>query len=119
PHGIAGTAEAELHPVLADLAPDASVKKGQYAAAYSGFEGTDDDGRDLGQILADAGIGAVDVVGIAESHCVKDTALDAVRHGLRTRVLSDLTVPVSVDQGASARQAMVVAGVELVESSAL
>ena len=33
PHGVAGTAEAELHPALAELAPDASVKKGQYEAA--------------------------------------------------------------------------------------
>ena len=38
PHGIAGTAEAELHPALAGLQPDACVKKGHYAAAYSGFE---------------------------------------------------------------------------------
>ncbi|MEE6273145.1 isochorismatase family protein [Georgenia wangjunii] len=119
PHGVAGTAEAELHPALADLAPDASVKKGQYAAAYSGFEGTDDGGRTLAEILAAAGVEAVDVVGIAESHCVKDTALDARRLGLRTRVLSDLTVPVSPDQGASARRAMTAAGVELIESSAV
>ena len=35
PHGIAGTPNAELHPALADLAPDASVKKGEYQAAYS------------------------------------------------------------------------------------
>ena len=64
PHGVAGTEEAELHPALADLAPDASVKKGQYTAAYSGFEGTDEGGRTLAQILE--GVTAVDVVGLAE-----------------------------------------------------
>src|SRR5690554_2417842 len=51
PHGVAGTAEAELHPALADLAPDASVRKGQYSAAYSGFEGTDGEGRTLAELL--------------------------------------------------------------------
>src|SRR5690625_356856 len=94
PHGIAGTPEAELHPALAGLAPDASVKKGAYEAAYSGFEGKDDGGTSLVQILTSAGVTEVDVVGIAESHCVKQTALDALGEGLRVRVLQDLTVPV-------------------------
>lgn len=119
PHGVAGSVEAELHPALADLAADASVKKGAYVAAYSGFEGTDDEGRSLQQILSTAGITAVDVVGIAESHCVKATALDAVTLGLQARVLTDLTVPVTAEQGVQARVSLAHAGVELVESGAL
>ena len=118
PHGVAGTAEAELHPALADLRPDASVKKGRHAAAYSGFEGTDARGRSLERILREAGIEAVDVVGIAESHCVKQTALDAHRLGLATRVFTDLTVPVSQDQGEAARDEMSTAGIELATSPA-
>lgn len=118
PHGVAGTAEAELHPALADLHPDASVKKGAYAAAYSGFEGVDPAGVPLSQLLRAAGIDAVDVVGIAESHCVKQTALDARALGLRTRVFTDLTVPVTPEQGAAAREAMRDAGVELTASTA-
>lgn len=116
PHGIAGTAEAEVHPALAGLHADVAVKKGAYAAAYSGFEGTDDDGAPLAAILERAGITDVDVVGIAESHCVKQTALDAARLGLRTRVLTDLTVPVTPEQGAAARQEMAAAGVALTPS---
>ncbi|NCD18154.1 MAG: isochorismatase family protein, partial [Actinobacteria bacterium] len=85
PHGVAGTAEAELHPALAGIDADAAVKKGQYAAAYSGFEGLDATGTSLAALLATAGVTAVDVVGIAESHCVKETALDAVREQLPTR----------------------------------
>ncbi|MCM3662211.1 isochorismatase family protein [Georgenia satyanarayanai] len=114
PHGVAGTAEAELHPALADLAPDASVKKGQYAAAYSGFEGTDGEGRTLAQLLD--GVDAVDVVGLAESHCVKETALDAVRAGMSARVLSDLTAPVTPEQGELARAQLREAGVEITPS---
>lgn len=117
PHGVAGTAEAELHPALADLAPDVSVKKGEYQAAYSGFEGVDAQGRPLADLLRDAGIEAVDVVGIAESHCVKATALDALGLGLSTRVFTDLTVPVSPDQGAQARVEMAAAGVHLTPSA--
>ncbi|MCZ2263365.1 isochorismatase family protein [Isoptericola sp. QY 916] len=118
PHGIAGTPNAELHPALADLSPDVSVKKGQYAHGYSGFEGTDADGRTLEQALRDARVEAVDVVGLVESHCVKRTALDAVGLGLDTRVLTDLTIPVSPEQGEQARAELTAAGVELADSAA-
>lgn len=117
PHGIAGTEEAELHPALADLDADVAVKKGQYDAAYSGFEGTDDEGRSLAVVLADAGVDEVDVVGIAESHCVLRTALDAVDEGLTVRVFTDLTVPVSPEQGVEARKQLREAGVALEASS--
>lgn len=113
-HGVADTAEAQLHPALADLAADAGVKKGQYDAGYSGFDGADDDGRTLTQILD--GITAVDVVGLAESHCVRATALDAVRAGMSARVLSDLTEPVSEELGKAAREELRAAGVEIVPS---
>ena len=115
-HGVAGTDEARLHPALDGLVADAAVKKGQYTAAYSGFEGVDDEGRTLADILSGAGIKAVDVVGLAESHCVKDTALDAVRQGYRVRVLTDLTEPVSPELGRAARADMSAAGIELVPS---
>jgi len=119
PHGIAGSAEAQLHPALSGLRPDAQVRKGQYAAAYSGFEGVDDGGTALDEILTGQQITAVDVVGLAESHCVKDTALDAAGRGYRVRVLTDLTEPVSPELGQAAREAMAAAGVELVESAPL
>lgn len=117
PHGVAGTAEAELHPALAELQPDAGVRKGAYQAAYSGFEGTDREGRGLAEILRTAGITDVDVVGIAESHCVRATALDALALGLGTRVLTDLTVPVTPELGAAARAELAEAGVALVGSA--
>ena len=119
PHGVAGTAEAELHPALADLNADIAVKKGQYSAAYSAFEGVTEDGTSLAEVLKDAGIKAVDVVGIAESHCVCASALDARKEGWPVRSFSDLTVPVSEELGAAARQTMADAGVELADSSDL
>lgn len=117
PHGVAGTPEADLHPALADLHADVSVKKGQYSGAYSGFEGTTADGSTLEQALRGADVTDVDVVGLAESHCVAQTALDAERAGFHTRVFTDLTEPVSPELGAAARQQMSDAGIELVPSS--
>lgn len=117
PHGVAGTAEAELHPALGELNADAAVKKGQYDAGYSGFHGADGEGRDLAQILQSKRIEDVDVVGLAESHCVKETALDAAELGLRARVLTDLTEPVSAELGEQARERMSAAGVDLVAST--
>lgn len=115
PHGVAGTDEAELHPAVAGLPTD-SVKKGQYAAAYSGFEGKTEDGRALADILKEAEITSVDIVGLAESHCVKDTALDARSMFEEVRVFSDLTAPVSEDLGVKARTIMEGAGIIQLES---
>lgn len=117
PHGVAGTAQAELHDAIAALPFDDSVKKGQHAAAYSGFEGVNKSGDTLEEILRRADITDVDVVGIAESHCVKDTALDALDLGWPTRVFEDLTVPVSENLGKAAREEMAQAGVDEIPSA--
>lgn len=117
PHGVAGTPEAELHEAVASLPIDDSVKKGQHAAAYSGFEGVNREGTPLERILRDTEISDIDVVGIAESHCVKETALDAIDLGWPTRVLRDLTVPVSEELGVAAREELRQAGVDQVDSA--
>jgi nicotinamidase/pyrazinamidase len=116
PHGVVGTPGALLHPdvaaALADV-PHVTIRKGEHAAAYSGFDGHDNDGRSLAAVIAHSGVDRLDVCGIAESHCVKSTALDSVALGYPTDVLSDLTVPVSEQLGVLARAAMVAAGVTL------
>jgi nicotinamidase/pyrazinamidase len=53
------------------------------------------------------------VVGIATDHCVKATALDAVRAGFRTHVLLDLTAGVSQETVEAALRELENAGVEL------
>lgn len=122
PHGIAGTPNADLHAaVTAALGEtggaDVSILKGQYAAAYSGFDGADADGHTLAERLRAAGVTTVDVCGLAESHCVRATVLDARQAGFVVRVLSDLTVPVSEESGHAARVAMTEAGATSVLSS--
>lgn len=118
PHGVADTPEAELHRALGPLSIDYSLKKGEYEAAYSGFEAACPDGSSLEEILLDEGVDQVDVVGIALSHCVKETALDAakMRKLDQVRVLVDLTVPVSADQGEAALEEMGKTRIRLVNS---
>ncbi len=53
------------------------------------------------------------MVGIATDHCVRATALDAVRAGFTTRVLLDLTAGVSPRTTAAALEELRAAGVTL------
>lgn len=104
PHCVVGTDGQQFHPALRGFAFDAVFDKGSYQAAYSGFEGTigaEDDGVGLAQWLGERGITRVDVAGIATDYCVRATALDAVREGFDTRVLSGLTAAVHPDNVAA------------------
>lgn len=113
PHCVAGSAGAEFHPDLDTTGIEAEFRKGAYAAAYSGFEGTAD-GVSLADWLRERGVDEVDVVGIATDYCVRATALDAARAGFVTRVLVDLTAGVAPGSTAAALDDMRAAGVEVV-----
>ena len=115
PHGVAGTPDAALHPALADEAQhiDCGVRKGQYGAAYSGFEGTTEDGTSLAALLRNAAVTDVDVVGLALDHCVRATALDAVKEGFATRGRVELTAAVANVTAVSALGELREAGVVL------
>jgi nicotinamidase/pyrazinamidase len=95
PHCVVGTAGADFHPSLDTTLVEAVFRKGQHAAAYSGFEGHAEDGSGLADWLRGHDVTAVDVVGIATDHCVRATALDAVASGFDTTVLLDLTAGVA------------------------
>ncbi|WP_227998824.1 nicotinamidase [Nocardia australiensis] len=113
PHCRVGTPGAEFHPNL-ELTPiQETFSKGEYAAAYSGFEGAASDGTPLAEWLRSRDIDAVDVVGIATDHCVRATALDAESEGFDTRVLLGLTAGVSPATTATALERLRAAGVEL------
>jgi nicotinamidase/pyrazinamidase len=94
-HCVAGTPGASFHPELDVTAVQAVFSKGAYEAAYSGFEGCGGDGEQLTDWLRVRDVDQVDVVGIATDHCVRATAIDAVRAGFATTVLLDLTAGVS------------------------
>ncbi|MBA3020695.1 isochorismatase family protein [Propionicimonas sp.] len=96
-HCVAGSPGAELHQPLRAEQFEAVFDKGEYAAAYSGFEGSCD-GEGLDVWLADHEVTRVDVVGIATDYCVKATAIDAAEAGLQTRVLTEYTAAVAPDR---------------------
>ncbi|MFD3440961.1 nicotinamidase [Streptomyces sp. NPDC058685] len=117
PHCVAGTEGVGFHPnfapAVASGAVDTVFDKGAYAAAYSGFEGTDENGTTLAQWLRAREVTEVDVVGIATDHCVRATALDAAREGFTTQVLLELTAGVAKESTERALEELRGAGVEL------
>jgi nicotinamidase/pyrazinamidase len=112
-HCVVHTSGADFHPHLVIDAVEAVFHKGQYAAAYSGFEGADDDGTPLAPWLRNRGVDEVDIVGIATDYCVLATATDAVKEGFATRVLLDLTAGVAPESTAKALEGMRAAGIEV------
>ncbi|MFJ6155655.1 isochorismatase family protein [Pseudarthrobacter sp. NPDC092184] len=125
PHCVAGTPGAELHPDLDTEYIQAYFQKGQFSAAYSGFEGLlapedavptgerqpgalpgpadaerftpDEDAIGLDDWLQSHDVEDVVVVGIATDYCVMATALDAVQAGYSVTVLRSLSAGIAED----------------------
>ncbi len=110
-HCRVGTDGEAFHPNLDPQPFDAIFLKGEHQAAYSGFEGRTTDGVSLADWLRQHEVTDVDVCGIATDHCVRATALDAVKEGFNTRLLRDLSAGVAEDTTAAALEEMKRAGV--------
>ncbi len=118
-HCVQGSPGAAFHPALDTSTVRAVFRKGAFAAAYSGFEGTSVEpdgtgGVPLEQWLRDHGVDHVDVCGIATDHCVVATAIDSARAGFPTTVLLDLTAGVAAETTRAALDSLRAAGVDLV-----
>lgn len=116
-HCVAGTVGAEYDPLFVTDAVTHHVRKGQGVPAYSMFEGVTEDGLTVGAVLTAGGVLGADVVGIATDHCVRASALDAIAHGLRVRILTDLIAGVGPESSETALAELAHAGAELVESA--
>lgn len=121
-HCVAGSWGAELHPALI-LPPDARrIRKGADGEdGYSGFTMRDPTSgetkpTELEALLRGGGVDRVVVAGLATDYCVLATALDAVRLGFETEVLTDAIAAVEVARGDGERalEEMRAAGVGLV-----
>ncbi|MFI0990516.1 isochorismatase family protein [Streptomyces exfoliatus] len=114
-HCVAGGEGGEFHPNFAPAATggkiDAVFFKGAHSASKSGFEGADEHGTSLTDWLRAREVDHVDVVGIATDHCVRATALDAVKAGFRARVRLDYSVGVAPDTTAATLEDFRQAGV--------
>lgn len=139
PHCVAGTRGAELHPDLDTEYIQAYFQKGQFTAAYSGFEGLlapedavptgerqpgslpvgsedyspADDAIGLDDWLQSHDVEDVVVVGIATDFCVRATALDAVQAGYSVTVIRSLTAGIAEDVEDAVAE-MELGGVEIV-----
>jgi nicotinamidase/pyrazinamidase len=113
PHCRVGTSGVELHPALDRSRLEAIFDKGEYQAAYSGFEGVSD-GTSLADWLRAHDVDTVEIIGLTTDYCVRSTALDATAGGFATTVRLDLTAGVAQSTVDSALTQMRDAGVELV-----
>lgn len=123
-HCAAGTEGADYHPEIQraldffeQLNPHAvriDVTKGEFAAAYSGFEGATEAGVSLADALRASDIEQIDVVGVATDHCVRATVLDGLKEGFSVRVLRNQIAAVDPQRGAAALAEVAAAGAELV-----
>ena len=104
-HCVAGTWGAELHPALELPADAPRIRKGANGEdGYSGFTMRDPTTGEqiptaLDGLLRERGVRRVVVVGLATDYCVKATALDALRLGYDTALLSDAIAAVDLKPG--------------------
>jgi nicotinamidase/pyrazinamidase len=113
PHCIAGTSGAQFRPELDTSRVQAIFRKGQHAAAYSGFEARTADGEPLRDWLVQRQVTDVDVAGLTTDYCVRATSVDAAEAGFATTVLLGLTAGVAEPTTKSAINEMRQAGVAL------
>ena len=112
-HCVAGTDGADYHPALDTSRVGYHIRKGQGVPAYSIFEGRTEAGSSVHNLLDEHGIDTVDVVGIATDYCVRASALDALNHGQRVRVLTGLVAGVARESSEAALAELAHAGAEL------
>jgi nicotinamidase/pyrazinamidase len=112
-HCVASTEGSHFHPDLDTSRVEEIFRKGQFSAAYSGFEGASEDGQPLADWLTERGVTDVDVAGIATDYCVRATAIDSAEAGFTTTVLLDLTAGVSAPTTVAAIEAMRSGGITL------
>jgi len=125
-HCVGGTWGAALHPTLELPAEAPRVRKGANGEdGYSGFTMRDPQTgettpTELEGLLKAAGVDTVAIVGLATDYCVKATALDAIRLGFDTTVLTNAVAAVNVAPGDGDRalEELRVAGVQLRQSVA-
>ncbi|MBI1997191.1 MAG: nicotinamidase [Deltaproteobacteria bacterium] len=118
PHCIQGSKGAEFRADLA-LPKDAVIVSAGMAPdeeGYSGFDGRDDKGAGLADLLRAYGVEKIFVGGLATDYCVKHTVLDGLKRGFKVVLLEDAVRGVNLkpDDSEQAIEEMVRAGAEKV-----
>lgn len=117
-HCVQNTPGAAFHPQLNQAGIHHVIQKGIDPAidSYSGFfDNGHRQATGLAELLQARGATAVDVMGLALDYCVRFTALDAVKLGLTTTLLTEGCRAVNLEPGDGDRavEAMKAAGVRI------
>jgi nicotinamidase/pyrazinamidase len=120
PHCVQGTRGAELHPDLETQTIAHYLRKASSPDKddYSEFEGKDEQGRSLDQVLKSHNVKRIFAVGLATDYCVLATVLDGLKLGYEVVAITDSMRAVNVEPGDGARalRQMSEAGANLVTS---
>lgn len=114
PHCVAGTRGGEVH---ADLVPyvneELTFDKGcdKTLEQYSGFEGVNNAGQTLGEVLGLLDTTDVYVCGIATEYCVRNTCEDLMKAGFKVHLLKDCIAYVDHDGHLKALEEMALEGI--------
>lgn len=115
-HCVAGTHGGEIHE---DLMPyvteELTFDKGcdRNVEQYSGFEGMNDAGQSLGEILELLDTEDVYVCGIATEFCVRNTCEDLLKAGFKVHLLSECIAYVDYDGHVKALKEMEQEGISI------
>lgn len=114
-HCVQNTKGAEFHPALRDDHRIEVISKGLGDKdCYSAFDETD-----LAARMRDQKVEEVVVGGLATDYCVKNTVLDAIKHGFKVKAVENAMRAVDVQPGDGERaiEAMRAAGAEIIGGS--
>jgi nicotinamidase/pyrazinamidase len=105
PHCVQETGGAAFHPNLKLPASAIVVSKGTAADedSYSGFQGKDDTGKPLAELLHGRGVKRIFVGGLATDYCVKHTVIDGLKRGFAVSLLGDAIRGVDLNPDDSAK----------------
>ena len=115
-HCVAGTRGAEIH---SDLAPYAreelTFDKGcdRNTEQYSGFEGVNNAGQPLSEVLELLDTTDVYVCGIATEYCVRNTCEDLLKAGFKVHLLKDCIAYVDLQGHDKAIEEMAAKGISI------
>lgn len=116
PHCVAGTHGGEIHK---DLVPyvkeELTFDKGcdRELEQYSGFEGINDAGQSLGEILELLDTTDVYVCGIATEYCVRNTCEDLLKAGFKVHLLKECIAYVDLNGHLKAIEDMAKEGIQV------
>ena len=116
-HCVQNTKGAEFHPALRDDPRIKVISKGLGDTdCYSAFDETD-----LAAQLHDQAVDEVIIGGLATDYCVKNTVLDALKHGFKVKALKNAMRAVELQPGDGDRaiEEMRAAGADVVSTESV